>query len=59
MGNSTCQYIKRDDSGYSTCQYVKRDGSGCSTCPYIKKDVKKVAGESQGVHCTGLYMIGI
>ncbi|CAG8635500.1 1267_t:CDS:1, partial [Diversispora eburnea] len=32
----TCQYIKRDDSGY--CQNVKRDTSGCLTCPYIKRD---------------------
>ena len=38
MGNSTCQYIKGDDSGNSTCQYIKRDASGRSTCPYIKKD---------------------
>ena len=36
MGNPTCQYIKRDDSGY--CQNVKRDASGRLTCPYIKRD---------------------
>src|SRR4051812_44377638 len=37
MGNSTCQYIKKDDSGYSTCQNVKRDALGRFTCPYIKR----------------------